>query len=593
VPPGLFGSPRSAAPLSLAAMGGRWLAAGGTAMEPFFALLALVLVMSVLVALLLTKVRQSVLVGYFLVGVLIANSGLLGLVGASREDPVIGMLGELGVILLMFTLGIEFSLGELRHLWRLAVFGGGLQVLLTGLLAGTVARAFGLAWPESVVIAVAVALSSTAVAMKSFQEMGLPPNPGARAALGVALFQDILVILFILVLPTIYGGGEGGVVGGIGLALGKGVLFLALALLFGHFGVTPLLHAVARTRSRELFTLTVIALCAAVALGGELFDLSLSLGAFAAGLVVSESIYSHRILSDVLPFKDLFLTIFFVSVGLMIDLGEVLARWPLILLGTLLLLAAKGGIVLLSTRLLRLPLRPALLAAASLASSGEFSLVLLGQAGAIRPFDPAVQQLLLACTAVSMGLVPSLMRGAGPLGKWLEARGFGRDHKVPHGLEPGHRHESVVDHAVICGYGPVGEALDEALRRSAVETLILELNADTVRRLLKEKKRVLFADATHPEALDLAGIERARMVAFTFPAVELTLAALPLVRERNPGIVVFARAKFASEVERLRRENVEVIHDERESAAAMIRAANGVYQRAELDEQEVMEVVDG
>lgn len=569
-----------------------FLAAAESAITPFFGLLAMVLVLSVLVALALVKFRQSVLVGYFFVGVLIANSGMLGLVGAERDDPVIGMLAELGVILLMFTLGIEFSLGELRHLWRIAFLGGGLQVGATGVATACVARWFGLPWAETVVLAVAVALSSTAVAMKSFQDMGLPHNPGARAALGIALFQDLMVILFILVLPAIYGVGEGHPAWGVGSALLKGAAFLGGTLLAGHYLISPLLHLVARTRSRELFTLAVIALCAAVGLAGEAMNLSLSLGAFAAGLVVSESIYSHRILADVLPFKDLFLTIFFVSVGLMIDVGEVVANWPFIVVGTLAILLIKGGIVLGAVRLFGLPNRPGLLAAGALASTGEFSLVLIGQAGGFRPFDPATEQLLLACTAVSMGLVPSLMRGATPFSKWLENRGLAKPAaRTPTGLKPERVIERLEDHAVICGYGPVGKAINEALRRSGVPTLVLELNADTVRELKKEGQPVLFADATHPEALDLAEIERARMVAFTFPAVELTKAALPLVRERNPGICVFARAKFASEVAQLREEEVQVIHDERESGAAMIRAAMGVYQRADLSDGDIEEIL--
>ncbi|MCH7226618.1 cation:proton antiporter [Haloferula sp. A504] len=565
------------------------LAAGESPITSFFGLLAMVLVMSVLMALILTKAKQSLLVGYFVVGVVIANSGLLWFVGADKDDPVIGHLAELGVILLMFTLGIEFSLSELKHLWRIALFGGGLQVALTGLLAGLGAKWAGLPGPECAVIAVGVALSSTAVAMKSFQELGQPHNPGARAALGVALFQDIFVILFILILPAIYGLGEGTLAGGIGIALGKGILFLGAVMLFGKYVNEPLLHLVARTRSRELFTLTVIALCSAVALAGQMLDLSLSLGAFAAGLVVSESIYSHRILSDILPFKDLFLTIFFVSVGLMIDVGALLEDWVFVLVGTLVILVVKGSIVLGAVRLMKLPLRPALLAAASLASTGEFSLVLLAQAGAYRAFDPAVMQLLLACTAVSMGLVPSLMRGATPFGKWLEAR---VGHKLPtgEGLEHGLSTRQMQDHAVICGFGPVGRALNESLRRCGVDTLVLEMNADTVAELKRGKQAVLFADATHPEALDLAGIERARMVAFTFPAVESTLAALPLVRERNAEVCVFGRAKFQNEVEQLKAKGVNVIHDECESAGAMIRSAMGVYQRADLDDKEIDEI---
>jgi CPA2 family monovalent cation:H+ antiporter-2 len=207
-------------------------------------------------------------------------------------------------------------------------------------------------------------------------------------------------------------------------------------------------------------------------------------------------------------------------------------------------------------------------------------------------FDPQVEQILLACTAVSMGLVPSLMKFSGPFGKWLEDHGWAKAHQRPPAeLAPLKAIGEIEDHAVICGYGPVGKAVNEALRRCGIDTLVLELNADTVRDLKKEGQPVLFADATHPEALDLARIGRARIVAFTFPAVDLTVAALPLVRERNAQICVFARAKFPNEVARLKRLDVQVIHDEKESAGAMIRAAMSSYQRGDLDDDEIREIV--
>ncbi|NJR43713.1 MAG: cation:proton antiporter [Akkermansiaceae bacterium] len=314
-------------------LGGFFVAAGMANISPLFALLTLVLVLAVLVSLVLVKFQQSLLVGYLLSGVLIGNFGLLWMTGLSKGDPVIANLAEIGVVLLMFTLGIEFSFSELKHLWRTALVGGGLQVSITAGMVGLLAAALGFPAADSIVLGIAVALSSTAVAMMSFQDLGQQNNPGARASLGIALFQDILVIVFFLVMPALYGQGEGSVGGQIGLALLKGGLFLAGAWLLGRYGLTPLLHVVARTRSRELFTLTVIGLCAGVAFAGGALNLSLALGAFAAGLVVSESIYSHRILSDILPFKDLFLAIFFISVGLLIDLSAIAADWHRVLIG--------------------------------------------------------------------------------------------------------------------------------------------------------------------------------------------------------------------------------------------------------------------
>lgn len=557
--------------------------------SPFFALLTLVLVLAVLVSLVLVRYKQSLLVGYMLSGVLIGNFGLLWMTGLDKGSPVITNFAEIGVILLMFTLGIEFSINEFKHLWRTALIGGGLQVAITGTIVGLLAAAFGFPAADSIVLGVAVSLSSTAVAMMSFQDLGQQTNPGARASLGVALFQDILVIVFFLLMPALYGKGEGGVGTQIGTALLKGGLFLVGAWLLGRYGLTPLLHAVARTRSRELFTLTVIGLCAGVAFAGGALDLSLALGAFAAGLVVSESIYSHRILTDILPFKDLFLAIFFISVGLLIDLQVVQHDWLRVLAGSAIILTLKSVIVFGVLKFLKLPSRPALLSAASLASTGEFSLVLIGKAGGYRPFDPTVEQMLLVCTAVSMAVVPSLMRGAGPFGKWLEAKGILATHKLPpESMTPIQTLKEITDHAIICGYGPVGRSLNAALKSCGVDTLVLELNSDTVRMLKAQGQPVLFADAAHPEALDLAGIQRARLVAFTFPAVRTTTVAVPLVRERNSGIYIFARAKFPDEVEILRRLGVRVIHDERESAVAMVRAAISTYQRAEVDPEQVV-----
>ena len=574
------------------------LAAGAADVSPLFGVLSMVLLLAVLMSLLLAKLKQNFLIGYLICGIIIANTSLLGSFGNQHTemDGVISHLAEMGVILLMFTLGVEFSLGEFKHLWRVSLIGGGIQVGTISALGGAIAWFCGIRPPaEVVVLAVSVALSSTAVAMKSFQDMGQPNNPSARTALAIALFDDIVVILFLLILPGLYGKGEGSVAAEIGIAVGKGILFLGGTLLLGRYGITPLLHAVARTRSGELFTLSVVALCSGVAVLGALLGLSPALGAFAAGLVVSESIYRHRIMADIMPFKDLFLAIFFVSVGLQIKLDAVMADWVRILGFSVLILIVKGTIAFNVARLFKLPLRPALLTGAALSSSGEFSLVLLGKAADYRPADPYVQQLLLSCAALTMAVVPLLMRGSGRFGHLLERVGLFSTKKKPmaENLTPTHVIKEISDHAVICGYGPVGRALNEALKRSGVDTLVMELNSDTVRSLKASGQPVLFADASHPEALELAGIGRARMVAFTFPAVELTKAAIPLVREHNPSIMIFGRAKFAAEIAELEALDIAVIHDERESAMAMIGAARGVYQRVDLSDEDIREIVDG
>ncbi len=554
-----------------------------TSMPPLFALLALMLVGVVVVSLLLLRIRQSLLVGYFLCGVFIANSGVLESFGTADTGTRISQMAEFGVILLLFTLGLEFSLGELRYLRRLAFVGGSVQMVLCALPVMAAAWFFGVAPSHAAVLGVAMALSSTAISLKTFQDMELSGSPGARLAVGIAIFQDIFVILFFLFLPLIFSAGtntEAGVMPTLLLLAGKGLLFVGIALGLARWVIPRLLHAVADTRSRELFTLTVVGLCVGLAFLGGMLELSLALGAFVAGLAVSDSIYRHRILADVMPLKDLFLTLFFVSVGLMIDLHVALRWWPQILIATSALMVFKATLITLIGRGLGLRTRPSLLGALSLSGAGEFGLVLMQRAGELRPWPPAVEQIILASTALSMGLIPFAMKMADPLADVLKRMGLsGKATSLPTDVKPSARLKSLSDHAIVCGYGPVGQRLVEALDDAGVPNIIVDLNAETVRRLHKAGRQVLFADAAHSETWDLAGLERARLVAFTFPDTHTTAAGLSIVQSRNREIAVIARAKFASEAEELRAKGVHaVIHDEVESGRAVVREALHVYE---------------
>ncbi len=554
--------------------------AAGDAVAPVVALLGMVLGSVVLMSLLLVRARQSLLVGYFICGVILANTGATNMLGDS-PDEAIRILSELGVVLLMFTLGIEFSIRELIHLRKIVLGGGGLQMALSTGVGMLIGWGFGLTGAGLLVVGFAIALSSTAVSIKSFQDMGQPDSPGARLSLGVAIFQDLAVIVFMVLLPSLVGENSGGA-GSIFLALGKGALFLGLCWALSVYVIPHLLHAVANSRSRELFTVTVVGLCAVIAWGANWFGLSLALGAFAGGLVVSESIYSHKVLADVLPFKDLFLTVFFVSVGLLIDVQKVLDSWLIISAGVVVIIAIKGTIVTIIAHRMGLRLRQALLAGAALSSSGEFSLVLLGRATDLGGIAPEVEQILLACTAVSMALVPSLMRAAGPVATKMEKWSFFSKRDCRNELKIGSQIDALRDHVVICGYGPVGRALHEAMDRLSVPVVVIEMNADTVRDLHKRGIRVLFADATNTETMRLAKIEDARAIAFTFPEPQLAIQGIRVARSLNKGIVTYARAKFSTGVELLHKEGVHhIFHDEATSGAAMVTAVLGCYAVSE------------
>ncbi len=544
---------------------------------PLFGLLALLLVALVLMSLLLARWRQSLLIGYFACGVAAANSGLLEHFAGAHVREGLDAFAETGVVLLMFTLGIEFSLAELNHLRRAAFLGGGLQVGLTVAVVAAIALAGGMTLPHALVLGVALALSSTAVSMKAFQESGLSASPAARVSLGIAIFQDLAVIAFMLVLPSLGGNAAAG--GSLARTLALAAVFLGGIWLLGRHVIPRVLHAVARTRNRELFTLAVVALCVSVASLAGLLGLSAALGAFVGGLVISGSIYRHRVMADVLPFKDLFLTLFFVSVGLGVHLQALVQHWPWVLAFTAALLVIKSIVLAVVARVLSMSLRSSALSIAALASSGEFSLVLMARAREFMEWNDVFIAVFVMSTALSMALVPVMMRQAARLMPLLESwLGSAGAKAAATGLSAGERTKRLADHIIVCGYGPVGLRLHKSLLSAGHECLIVELNVDTVRRLKKEGIPVLFADATHRETWELTRAAHARLVAFTYPDAATTCQAITHVREFAPSVTVLARVKYESDTEPLQQAGATlIIHDEGESADAMVRLATGAF----------------
>lgn len=549
--------------------------------SPMFSLLALMLVGVVAVSLLLLRLQQSLLVAYFLCGIAIANTGLLESVAGEGAKETVATMSDYGVMLLLFVLGMEFSLSELRHLRRYAFRGGSLQMATTILVAGAATWwFFGLSWVQVVVVAVACALSSTAISVKLFQDMEISASSGARLALGIAIFQDLFVIFFLVLLPAIMipgAVGSGALAPAIGLVVAKGALFIGVSILLARYVIPRVLHAVAVTRSRELFTLTVAGLCMGVAFLAAVMGLSVVLGAFVAGLAVSECMYKHRILSDVAPIKDLFLTIFFVSVGLGIEIRPLIGDWAIVLAVAAGLTLGKTVLIALIARFLGLGWRAAAYAGIGLGSAGEFSLVLMGRSADMSAWPGGASQSLLAAMAFSMAMVPVLMRFAGPMGNWLEQNASGLLKFERARSAPPRGSLDLSDHAIVCGYGPVGQALVSSLSAQGVPTVVIDLNAEAIRKLQGEGQPALFADAAQSEVWDLCGVDRARLVAFTFPATPAVERALDVVREKNPAIAMMARTKFRSEAERLAVLGADiVVLDEEESGRALVKRALGV-----------------
>ena len=297
---------------------------------------------------------------------------------------------------------------------------------------------------------------------------------------------------------------------------------------------------------------------------------------------MSESIFRHRIHTEVQPLKDLFLTLFFVSVGLLVDLRALAAHWEAVLLVSVGLMAGKLALIAVVGRKLGWSWRAALLAGAGLASAGEFAFVLMQKAAPYQPWSEVWTQVLTASIALTMTVVPMAVKHSQRLGGWMEKRGWtGRKRaKPPADARPSTRLKAMHDHAIVCGYGPVGRALVAALDSEGIPSLVVELNADTVRALHKSGRLVLFADATHHETWELAGVERAQLVAFTFADAPVVSTAIPLVRQRRRDIVVLARVKFAADRARLEALGADiVVNDEAEAGRAIVRNSLAVYEK--------------
>ena len=552
--------------------------AAGSADERFIPLLALTLLATVMLTLALRRVRLPALPGYFLCGFVLARLSPVPMGAGTEAAELLRQMADVGILLLMFTVGAECTRHELLQLRKTGLGAGLWQMGLTAGLAGGTALLCGWSGAAAAVAGVAAALSSTAVGVRLFEDMGLQEHAGARLTLGIALVQDLLVIVALLLLEGA-GSAGGGWERWAALA-GKAVLFVGCAAVLSRVAIPRLLRSVSRTRSRELFTLTVLAVCAGVAALAQVLGVGMSLGAFAAGVVVSGSVYSHRILADAAPFRDFFLTVFFLSVGAMVDPAALAAHWQWVAAGTAAALLVKPFLTRAAGRLGGATPHAATAAALALAGCGEFSVVLCRDAAARGLIPESFAGTMLAVTAFSLTLSPFLMKAGMGLG-CLEAK-RGTKPATTAGkataASASERVKRMEDHAILCGYGTVGQMLHRGLQRLGIPVLVVELNAETVRSLLKQGHAVLFADIAQADTLELAGIARARLLVVTFPQAEVARTVITLARERNPEAVLLCRARFPDEAEMLRGLAPDgVVHDEFEAGSRMLRLCSRAF----------------
>jgi CPA2 family monovalent cation:H+ antiporter-2 len=517
--------------------------------------LAVIFAVSLVVVLVFHRLKLPALPGFIVAGVLLGPNAL-GLV--SDVQQVEG-LAEVGVILLLFTIGIEFSLGRLREMGRQVVVGGVSQVGLTVGATALAARAAGAAWPLALLLGFLVALSSTALVLKGLTDKGEIDAPHGRLSTGVLIFQDLCVVPMMLVLPFLAGRAAGGAAGLV-LALGKSALVVVGVLVVTRALVPRALAEILKTRSRELFLIAIILLGTLTALGTAAAGASLALGAFLAGLVISESDYGHQAMAELLPFRDVFISLFFVAVGMLVQVRFVLEHPALTLGGVAVILGGKTLLAAVGPAVLGYSGRVALLTGLAVSQIGEFSFVLAREGHATGLLAEPLYQTFLAVAVFTMLVTPFLL-AAGPAVVDRLERVVPLDRLLPgcrpHLIAPGE--QPLTDHVIIAGYGLNGRNLAAALRALHAPYLIVELNGQTVTQARARGEPAFYGDATREEILHALGAERARMLVAAISDPAATRRLVRVARALNPRIHIIARTRYVAEIPELTRLGADVV----------------------------------
>jgi CPA2 family monovalent cation:H+ antiporter-2 len=497
------------------------------------------------VVLLFTRLRLPTIAGFIVAGALLGPSAL----GAIDDVRQVQRLAEVGVALLLFTIGLEFSLDELRRLGRLLSVGGSLQVGLTTAAVALLAVLAGASAPKGVFVGFLVALSSTAIVLKGLAERGEVDAPHGKLIVGILLFQDLCVVPMMLLAPALAGQGSGLFPVLRSLLVAGAVVAGALAL--ARLAVPRALHLVAATHRRDLFVLAVLLVAAAIAWLTSLVGLSLALGAFLAGMVLAGSEYGHQALADTLALRDIFTSLFFVSVGMLLDPRVVLGDAFPVLVLVAAVLVGKALVATLAGLAMRFPLRVAVLAGLGLAQVGEFSFVLASLGGELRLLEAREMRLFLAASVVTMLVTPVALRFApGIAARAARLRALDRLFRRGR-AHPDAGGEGLAGHVLVLGYGVGGEMLAEVLAESGVALAVLDLNAQRVREARGRGRPVFYGDVTSREILARAGAASARQVAVLLNDPDAALRAVRAARELAPGAVITARARYVADVPRL------------------------------------------
>jgi monovalent cation:H+ antiporter-2, CPA2 family len=505
------------------------------------------------------------IIGFLATGVL-AGPHALAFISNTHQ---VEQMAEIGVVLLLFTIGIEMSLKELMRIKHFVLLGGGLQVLVTILAVAAAGFAFDFTLSQSLFFGFLVSLSSTAILMKLLIDAGQIDTPHGKLAMGILIFQDLCIVPLMLLTPLLAGKADG--IHGILVIAAKTVIVVLAAHYGSRFLVPWIFEQVVRTRSRELFILTIIFIGLGTAWLTAFAGLSLALGAFIAGLAISESEYSHQALGNIIPFREAFMSLFFISVGMLLD-PEILVKYPLLITSLVITILLIKTLVTTGAALtLGVPMRVAIIAALSLAQIGEFSFVLSQSGLKLGLLSPEVYQIFLASSIATMALTPLCMKLADPLADYVVnllpaslSRGSGA-------LSRGKKSLSMSDHIVIVGYGVNGKNLARTLQSLEIKHVVIDTNPFTVKKETKKGQKMIFGDASMPEVLEQAHIGMARGVVIAISDAAASRRVAAAARQMNPTAHIIVRTRYVLEVEPLYKLGVnEVIPEEFETSIEIL-----------------------
>jgi CPA2 family monovalent cation:H+ antiporter-2 len=512
----------------------------------FLKSLVIIFGLSAVVVFILGKFRIPSIIGFLAAGVLLGPYGL----ELIKDIHLVEIFAEIGVVLLLFTIGLEFSLKNLLTLRKTIFFGGFLQVSFAGLSVFFLSQFTGQDTGTSIVLGGLTALSSTAIVLKLLFDRAEIDSPHGRVSLGILIFQDFCVVLFILLIPMLKGAHSSTV--DVAWIIGKSIVFIAAVIVAARWIVPNALHQIVHTRMRELFVISIIFICLGTAYLTYELGFSLALGAFIAGLVVSESEYSYQAIADILPFKDSFNGLFFISVGMLMDVHFLWANLESVMLFVCVLIILKIFTTTAAAFLTGSNLRVSLHSGLILAQVGEFSFVLAVTALKQDLITDNIYQLFLSSAIISMLITPLFVAVSSNVSTWITSRKLlARVQAMREHGESLNLNDRKIDHVIIIGFGVNGKNLTLVLKELEVPYTILELNSQTVLNMRKQGEPIFYGDGTSQEILHKLGIKRAKAVVISISDPAATRKIVITARKMNPELFIVVKTRYIAEVEDL------------------------------------------